>query len=116
VSSAVAQLGLVRCVKVIALIGIVLAAVAGFFAWANVQSRRAHGRSTRSDVEAALEEFVSPDSTYHDTWDLFLSSPIDDPYLESIRQRCHAAAGGLDGDPIAIDRVRAILSELRQHT
>ena len=101
--------------KIVGVIGIILAAVAGFFAWANAQTRRAYARSTRSDVEAALEEFVSPTSTYHDHWDLFLGWPIDDPYLESIRQRCQAFAGH-DADPAAKDGVRAILAELRAHT
>ena len=97
-------------------IALIVALVIGLFVWANTRTRHAHARSTRSDVEAALEEFVSPESTYHDTWDLFLAWPIDDPYLESIRQRCQTAASGRDGDPVAIDDVRAILSELRQHT
>jgi Tfp pilus assembly protein PilE len=102
-------------VKIIAVIGVLFAASAGFFAWANSRTRRAYARSTLSDVEAALEEFVSPDSRDHDTWDLFLSWPIDEPYLESIRQRCQAFAGH-DADPAAKDQVRAILGELRAHT
>jgi len=102
-------------VKIIAVIGVLLAAVAGFFAWANSQTRCAYARSTRSDVEAALEEFVSPTSAYHDHWDLFLSHPIDDPHLESVRQRCQPFAGR-DADTAAKDQVRAILAELRTHT
>jgi len=102
-------------VRIIAIIGVLLAAVAGFFAWANSQTRPAYARSTRSDVEEALKEFVSPTSADHDQWDLFLGWPIDDPYLESIRQRCQAFAGH-DADPAAKDHVRAILAELRAHT
>jgi hypothetical protein len=64
-------------------------------------------------VEIALEEFVSSDSVYHDAWDLFCSWPIDDPYLESIRQRCRGLTEGQTG---AEEQVHAMLAELRQHT
>ena len=77
-----------------------------------MRTRREHAKFTRREVEAALEEFVSPDSVYHDLWDLFLAWPVDDPYLESIRQRCRRVAEG----NAAEDQVRAILAELRQHT
>jgi hypothetical protein len=102
-------------VNIVAWIAGVVVVVAGFFAWANARTRRQHARFDPKDVEAALEEFVSPDSRDHDTWDLFLSWPIADPYLESVRQRCQSVAGH-DADPTAKDHVRAILSELRAHT
>ena len=92
---------------------VLVALVAGFFAWANAQTRRAHAKFTLRDVEIALEEFVSPDSTYHDTWDLFCAWPIDDPHLESIRQRCCFLTEGQTG---AEEQVHAMLAELRQHT
>jgi hypothetical protein len=92
-----------------------MAVVAGFFVWANTRTRRQQARFDPKDVETALEEFVSPDSRDHDAWDLFLSWPIADPYLESIRQRCQSFAGH-DVDPTAKDHVRAILAELRAHT
>jgi hypothetical protein len=66
----------------------VVAAIVLFFAWANRTTAKNHARFTRNDVEAALAEFVSPDSMYCVEWDLFLGWPIDDPYLESIRQEC----------------------------
>ena len=113
---AVAHFVLVRCMSPLVWIAAIAFLVLGFFVFASKLTRRAHARSTQSDVEAALEEFVSPESAYHDTWDLFLAWPIDDPYLESIRQRCQTVAAGRDGDPAAVDHVRAILSELRQHT
>jgi hypothetical protein len=83
-----------------------------FFLWANALTRREHAKFTCRNVEAALEEFVPPDSANHDTWDLFLAWPIDDPYLESIRQRCL----GLTESRAAEDQVHAILADLRQHT
>ena len=101
--------------SIVAWIAGVVVVVAGFFTWANSRTRRQHAQFDSKDVEAALEEFVSPDSRDHDTWDLFLSWPIADPYLESVRQRCQAVAGH-DADPAAKDHVRAILSELRAHT
>ena len=60
----------------------------GFFFWTNHRTAKAHARFQAKDVEDALLELVSPDAQDHDTWDLFLAWRIDDPYLESIRQRC----------------------------
>jgi hypothetical protein len=102
-------------VSIVAWIAGVVVVLAGFFVWANARTRRQHARFDLKDVEAALEEFVSPDSRNHDTWDLFLSWPIADPYLESVRQRCQSVTGH-DADPTAREQVRAILSELRAHT
>jgi hypothetical protein len=110
-------------VKIIASIGLIVAAVVGFFTWANVRTKHAHARSTRTDVEQALEELVSPDSTYLDTWDLFIAWPIDDPYLESIRQRCLRVVEECTPEKpteyisqTGVQRVRAMLAELRAHT
>lgn len=69
----------------------VIAAAAGivaFFAWDHRRTAKEHARFTRKDVEIALAEFVDPQAHDHDTWDLFLAWPIDDPYLESIRLEC----------------------------
>src|SRR4051794_7624208 len=101
-------------VKILGVITVVIGAVAAFFTWANASTRRAYARSTRSDVEAALMEFVSPESVYYDTWELFLAWPIRDPYLESIRQRCQPIADR--HDEAARDHVRGLLAELREYT
>lgn len=69
----------------------VLAAAAGivaFFAWASRQTARPHRRFTPEDVEVALAELLAPRAHDHDTWDMFLGWPIDDPHLEAIRQEC----------------------------
>lgn len=66
-----------------------LAAAAGIvvlLVWANRQTAKAHARFTARDVEIALRELL--EAPTHDTWDLFLAWPIDDPHLESIRQEC----------------------------
>ena len=90
-------------------IPLIIALVAAFFIWANTRTRREHARFTREDVEIALKEFVASDSKYHDTWDLFCAWPIDDPYLESIRQRCR----GLTESEVAVREVHAILADLK---
>ena len=109
--------------KTIASIGLIVASLVGFFAWANARTKRAYARSTRKDVEEALEELVSPDSLYHDTWDLFLAWPIDDAYLESIRKRCLRVVEECprqkpteDISQEGVERVRAMLAELRANT
>jgi hypothetical protein len=38
-----------------------------------------HARFTTKDVEAALAEPLDPQAHDHDTWDLFLAWPINDP-------------------------------------
>jgi hypothetical protein len=99
-----------------------LAAAAGivvFFARANRQTAKAHARFTVKDVDDALSELLAPDARDHDTWDFFLTWPIDDPYLESIRQEslriCRECppAPGKDMNEDGERRVAALLSELR---
>lgn len=69
---------------------VVIAGIALLFIWGNRRTARAHARFQTRDVEEALAELVSPNAEYFDAWDLFLAWPIDDPQLESIRQRCLA--------------------------
>jgi hypothetical protein len=48
-------------------------------------------RLTKKDVENALRNVLDLDgSDTHDTFDLFLSWPIEDPSLELIRTECLA--------------------------
>ena len=93
-----------------------IASIALFFIWANWHTARTHARFQRKDVEEALAEFISPATTYHDAWELFLAWSIDDPQLESIRQQCiridqDESPGGRAA---AIAQVAALLDELRQ--
>jgi hypothetical protein len=100
-----------------------LAAAAGiivFFAWANRQTAKAHARFAAKDVEAALTELLDPHAHDHDTWDLFLAWPIDDPDLESIRLECLRIcqecppAPGRDINEEGERRVAALLADLRR--
>ena len=99
-----------------------LAAAAGivvFFAWSKRQTAQAHARFTAKDVDDALSELLAPDARDHDTFDLFLAWPIDDPYLESIRQEslriCRECppVPGKDMNEEGERRIAALLSELR---
>jgi hypothetical protein len=78
-----------------------------------------HARFTPAEIEEILLAVVSPESDYHDAWHVFLSWPIGDDYLESIRQRCltiveaDAPMPGRDLSPGAEREVRALLAELR---
>jgi hypothetical protein len=91
--------------------------VIAFFAWANGATRREHARFTREDVQSALETCLGLHGIDHDEWDLFLAWPIDDPFLESIRQRC-IRVWDEDGPEPVEARLRReldeILQELRQ--
>jgi hypothetical protein len=60
-------------VSIVAWIAGVVVVVAGFFAWASARTRRQHAQFASKDVEAALEEFISPDSRDSAFWDEALS-------------------------------------------
>lgn len=98
------------------------AGIAAFFVWANRQTAAAHARFTPKDVEIALTELLDPQARDHDTWDLFLTWPINDPYLESIRLEClriwqECPPGpGKDINDEGEKRVAALLAELRRRT
>lgn len=100
---------------------ICLAGGAIFFALANRATRRRHAGYGRIEVESALQ-CVLDDTEWHDAFDLFLTWPIDDPYLESIRKQCHeivrTSPPARPGEDISVegkDRIRAILRGLREH-
>jgi hypothetical protein len=98
----------------------IIGAIVAFFTVSNRKTAKAHARFQAKDVEEALAELVSPESEYHDAWDLFLSWPIDDPSLESIRQECLTIIRECDPPPPGkdlsdegVERVAALLRELR---
>jgi hypothetical protein len=82
----------------------------------------AHARFTPRDVEIALRELLDPEAPTHDTWDLFLAWPIDDPHLESIRQECLKICRecppvtGKDINQEGETRVAALLADLRSRS
>jgi hypothetical protein len=107
--------------SIFTIILLIAVSVAGFFVWANHKTQRRHARYTQSDVVKALEEIISPNSETHDTWDLFLNWHIDDPYLESIRQKCLRVVRDCppqtsteDISRSGIDHIRSILEELHR--
>jgi hypothetical protein len=95
---------------------LLIVGVAAFFAWANRLTRKAHASFTRQDVEGVLEAAIGA-SDYYDDWDLFLGSPIDDPYLDSVRQRCIQISdqygGPAPGGAEFVARLKPILEELK---
>lgn len=104
-------------------IGLLIAFISGFFILANYQTRRSHAQFTPSAVAGALEELLSPNSSSLDEWDLFLAWPIDDPFLESIRQRClivirecPAKHSNEDMSQKGLENICALLAELQANT
>ena len=72
---------------------ILVAGIAAFFAWVNRQVRRRHARFTDRNVIRALENGLGlddEDDPLTAQWVEFLRWPIDDPYLDSVRQRCRS--------------------------
>ena len=88
------------------------------FVFASREARRMHTAFRPSDVESALQCVLDDSQCCHDEFDLFLTWPIDDPYLEAIRERCHrilrtCAKPGEDISEDGKEQIRAILRELQ---
>ena len=86
----------------------------------NRRVAKVHARFQVRDVEEVLAELASTGSQTCDNWDQFLAWPIDDPYLDSIRQRCltidRECAPKHEDEAINEDgvaRIRTLLQELR---
>jgi hypothetical protein len=98
---------------------VVIALVALVFILGSRATAQAHVCFTAADVEEALTQVISPDAASHNVWDVFLSWPIDDPYFESIRQRCldivknDEPPPGRDLSYGAERQIKALLVELR---
>jgi hypothetical protein len=94
-------------------VALVIGGIPAFFVWANWATRRHYARFTHRDVKAVFERALAP-SEYYDDWELFLAWPIDDPYLDSVRQRCIQIwdeCGERAGDEF-VARLKPILEEL----
>jgi hypothetical protein len=89
---------------------VLIASVTAFFVWANGATERQHARFAAEDVQSAVENCLDLHGDDHDEWDLFLGWPIDDPYLESVRQRCIQIR---DAEPVEA-RLRQELEEILQ--
>lgn len=99
---------------------VIVASIGLFVWWSNRLTAERHARFGSKDVEDAMVELVSPHAQDHDTWDLFLAWPIDDPYLDSIRRRCLAivqdcapSSASADSSEEVKAAVLALLEELR---
>jgi hypothetical protein len=96
---------------------VLTALVIAFFAWERAATRRRHARLTREEVHSAVENCLGMHGDTHDEWDLFLSWPIDDSYLESVRQRCLEAWNEHGPEPVGTRlrlELEQILQELRR--
>jgi len=112
--SPVFRLALMNWVIILSLIVLVIVV---FFGWANNQAKKQHTAFTKDDVVKAIENVFSND--LHDEWDLFLAWPINDPYLESVRQKCllifkehQGKEKGKDIETAGESKLRLILDEL----
>src|SRR5262249_29647077 len=113
----VSRMGFGSTVLIVLLI--CLAGVAAFFVLVNRSARPRHTEFGPGEVESALQ-CVLDDTQYHDDFDLFLTWPINDPYLDSIRRQCQEIARtsaparpGEDMSENGKERIRAILRDLR---
>lgn len=103
-------------IPVLAVLGLVAGVYCSIIVWYTITP----ARPTVAAVEAALEEVVSPESTDHDRWDLFLARRITDARLEAIRQECldtvrqDRPAAGEDLPADGVRRIDSLLSRLRR--
>jgi hypothetical protein len=88
-----------------------------FFCWANHQTKKQHAAFAKDDVVKAIENVFADE--LHDEWDLFLAWPINDPYLESVRQKCllifkehQGKEKGKDIETAGEAKLKSILDEL----
>ena len=94
-------------------VAVLTASVTAFLIWSNGATQRQHARFTPEDVQSAVENCLDLDAEDHDEWDLFLGLPIDDPHLESVRQRCIRIWDEDDPEPVGT-RLRSELEEILQ--
>ena len=98
---------------------IIIAGVVGLFRFLHRLTVRRYARSTASDAIVALQEFL--EGPTRDTWDLFTYYEIDDPYLESIRQRCLEVGRQFPPESEredfcnakGVEKIRSILNEVK---
>src|SRR3954464_15186002 len=90
---------------------VLISFVIAFFAWDRAATRRRHARLAREEVQSAVENCLGRHGETHDEWDLFLAWPIDDPYLESVRQRCLQAWNEHGPEPVGT-RLRLELEQI----
>lgn len=104
------------------IIGLVLAIIVAFFTWAGHQAKVTHAQFQMKDVISALNNFISDSSTDHYEFDMFVSLPIDEPYLDSIRQKalyyCRKFPGTETQDisPEGVKEIESLIYELQSHT
>lgn len=86
------------------------------------KTRAVHAVFDKTDVISALENLISKDASDHDEFDLFRAWPIDDSYLESIRQRateiyiqCHESNGGQDINQKGVEQVQKLIDEVKNY-
>lgn len=101
---------------------LIIVALVVFFTWAGREGKAQHAKFGKSDVISALNNLISDESTDHDEFDMFISWTIDDPYLESIRQRVIEIASKyprLVNRDVSIEGAREIeglIYEIQNHT
>ena len=99
-----------------------IVALVVFFSWAGRETKAQHAKFDKSNVLSALSNLISDESTDHDEFDLFISWPINDPYLESIRQRVIEIANkypkqvNRDISIEAAKEIEGLIYEIQNHT
>jgi hypothetical protein len=108
-----------RMIRIYPLLVLIALLVTAFFLWARRRTGQKQTGLQRGDVRKALEEVISESSFSRDNWELFVKWPIDDPYLESVRQRCRRILADHPRTKVTayvskegVDKLRKVLEEL----
>jgi len=105
--------------NILLIIGLAFSALIVFFILANRLTQSIHAKFEKKDVVSALKNLISEDYSSRDEFDLFISWPINDPYLESVRQRAIAickqfpSTATQDISQDGAEQIRKLVNELQ---
>jgi hypothetical protein len=105
-------------VLLLAILVALVALIVLFLTWSNWLTARQHWNFTADDVIHALENVLGLNNKDHDAFDLFLSRPIRDGYLDSVRQRARAvelSTTPIEKNPEGLRQMDVLLDEVRAH-
>lgn len=108
--------------NILLIICVIAIVIVILFVFVRQKTREKYTAFDRKDVISALENLISKDARDHDEFDLFRAWPIDNPYLESIRQRAveiyvqyHEPNSVQDINQEGVKQIEKLIDEVRAH-
>lgn len=108
--------------NIILILSVIALALVILFVFGHRKTRAKHAVFDKKDIISALENLISKDAQDHDEFDLFRAWPIDNPYLESIRQRAseiyiqyHETNSGRDINQEGAEQIQKLIEEVKNN-